>query len=133
NYNTTTLNFATYPVTVTANITGAGTGTLTALLNQGILAPGASMSVYLSPSFSFSAAGAYNITATTSTNPATNDPETANDSYTTSINVNPNPPTPVITPSNPSVCAGTPVLISTQFTAPPPPVTVPVSSGTITV
>src|SRR4029079_16338687 len=28
NYNTTTLNFATYPVTVTANITGAGTGTL---------------------------------------------------------------------------------------------------------
>src|SRR6185436_12264073 len=62
NFNTTTLNFATYPVTVTANITGAGTGTMTTLLNSGTLAPGASMSVYLSPSFNFTTGGLYNIT-----------------------------------------------------------------------
>jgi len=133
NYNTTTLNFATYPVTVTANITGAGTGTLTALINSGSLAAGASMSVYLNPSFNFSAGGIYNITATTSTNPASNDPETGNDSYTTSVNVNPNPAVPVISPVSPAICAGTPILLSTQFTASPPPVSVPITSGTITV
>src|SRR6185503_5236589 len=134
NYNTTTLNFATYPVTVTANITGAGTGTMTTLLNSGTLAPGASMSVYLSPSFNFTTGGLYNITAATSTNPATNDPETGNDAYSTTILVNPNPPTPVITPANPAVCAGTPVQLSTQFAPPPPPVNLPaVCSGTIAV
>src|SRR4029077_13299860 len=84
NYNTTTINFATYPVTVTANITGAATGTLTALLNTGTLAPGASMGIYLSPSFNFSTGGIYNITASTATTPASNDPETGNDAFTTS-------------------------------------------------
>lgn len=134
NFNTTTINFATYPVTVTANITGAGTGTLTTLLNTGSLAPGASMSIYLNPSFNFSAAGIYNMTVATSTNPASNDPETSNDSYSTSITVNPNPPVPVITPATPAVCVGTPVQLSTQFTTSPPPTTLPaVTSGTITV
>src|SRR4029077_15520932 len=95
NYNTTTINFATYPVTVTANITGAATGTLTALLNTGTLAAGASTNVYLSPSFNFTTSGLYNITVATSTSPASNDPETGNDSYSTSINVNANPPVPV--------------------------------------
>ncbi len=134
NYNTSVQNFATYPVTVTANITGAATATLTALINTGTLAPGASMNVYLSPSFNFSVGGIYNITTATSTTPASNDPETGNDSYSTSINVNPNPATPVITPPSAAICVGTPVQLSTQFTASPPPVTLPaVTSGTISV
>jgi subtilisin-like proprotein convertase family protein len=130
NYNTTAVNFATYPVTVTANITGAATGTLTALLNTGTLAPGASMGIYLSPSFNFSVGGTYTINVATSS-PV--DPETGNDAFTTSVIVNPNPPVPVITPANPAVCAGTPVQLSTQFTASPPPVSVPVSSGIIAI
>jgi subtilisin-like proprotein convertase family protein len=131
NFNTTPQNFATYPVTVTANITGAATGTLTATLNTGTLAPGASMIIYLSPSFNFSTGGIYNINVATSS-PV--DPETGNDAITTSVTVNPTPPTPIITPANPAVCAGTPVLLSTQFTPSPPPVVLPaVSSGTISV
>src|SRR6185503_19458375 len=60
--------------------------------------------------------------------------ETGNDAYSTTILVNPNPPTPVITPANPAVCAGTPVQLSTQFAPPPPPVNLPaVCSGTIAV
>ncbi|MFI5129937.1 MAG: choice-of-anchor J domain-containing protein, partial [Chitinophagales bacterium] len=134
NFNTTTLNFATYPVTVTANITGAGTGTLTTLLNTGTLAPGASMNVFLSPSFNFSTGGLYNMTVTTSTTPASNDPETGNDSYSTSILVNSNPPAPVITPASPSVCAGVPVQLNTQFAPPAPPVVLPpFTSGTISI
>jgi subtilisin-like proprotein convertase family protein len=133
NYNTTTVNFATYPVTVTGTITGAASGTVSATLNTGSLAPGASVTIYLSPSFNFSVGGAYNITVATATTPASNDPETTNDAYTTTLIVNSNPPVPVITPSNPSVCAGTPVQLSTQFLPPPPPVTVAVASGTIAV
>jgi subtilisin-like proprotein convertase family protein len=131
NFNTTTQNFATYPVTVTSTINGSpGPG---ATLNTGTLAPGASMDIYLSPAVNF-AGGTYDITIKTATTPASNDPETGNDAYTTSITVNPNPPVPVITPANPAVCAGTPVQLSTQFTPSPPPVTLPaVSSGAITV
>jgi subtilisin-like proprotein convertase family protein len=132
NFNTVVQNFATYPVTITANITGAGTGTLTTTLNSGTLAPGASMTVYLNPAFNFTAGGTYNITTTTS---SPDDPETGNDSYTRSLNVNPNPTTPVITPSTAQLCVGQGVLLSTQFTNPPPaPITLPaVTSGTITV
>ncbi|MBL7743423.1 MAG: choice-of-anchor J domain-containing protein [Chitinophagaceae bacterium] len=131
NYNLTTLNLATNPVTVTANITGAATGTLTATLNTGTLAPNAVMDFYLSPAFNFTAGGVYNITVATS---SPDDPETANNAYSTSVNVNPNPPTPVITPSAPAICSGSQVQLSTQFTTAPPPVTLPaVSSGAISV
>ncbi|MEI9811132.1 MAG: GEVED domain-containing protein [Bacteroidota bacterium] len=132
NYNTTIQNFATYPVTVTATITGAVTSTLTATLNAGTLAPGASMDIYLSPSQNFTVAGIYNITTATS---SPDDPETGNDAYVTSINVNPNPPAPVITPAASQVCIGGSVLLNTQFTnPPPPPVTLPAAaSGAITI
>ncbi len=40
NYNLTAINFATNPVTVTANITGAATATLSTVLNAGTLAAG---------------------------------------------------------------------------------------------
>ncbi len=131
NYNTTTLNFAQYPVTVTANITGAGTGTLSTVLNTGTLAAGAEMGIYLSPAFNFSAGGTYNITVATS---SPDDPETGNNTFTTAINVNPNPTTPVITPAVSNICLGSTVQLNTQFTAAPPPVTMPaVTSGTISV
>ncbi len=131
NYNLTAINFATYPVTVTANITGAATATLSAVLNAGTLAAGASMSVYLNPAFNFSAAGTYSIT-TTATSP--DDGEPGNNVFITSVNVNPIPAAPVITPASPQLCIGGQVQLNTQFAASPPPVTLPaVSSGTIAV
>lgn len=132
NYNTVVQNFATYPITVTANITGAATGTASAVINTGTLAPGGEMEIYLSPAFNFTAGGIYNITTATS---SPDDPETGNDAYVTSVNVNPNPPTPVITPSSAQVCIGNTVQLSTQFTGTPPaPVTMPaITSGAITV
>lgn len=124
NYNLTALNFATYPVTVTANITGAATATLTTTVSTGTLAPGASLEVSL-PAYSF-AAGLYNITYTTS---QANDPETGNNSYSTSVYVNPSPAIATFTPADPRSCA----VLSTQFTTPPPaPVALPaVSSGVL--
>ncbi|MBC7948266.1 MAG: fibronectin type III domain-containing protein [Chitinophagaceae bacterium] len=131
NYNTTVQDFSVYPVTVTATITGAASGTLTATLNTGTLAPGASMDFYLNPAFNFTTAGTYNITVATS---SPDDPETGNNSFTTSINVNANPATPVITPAAPAICVGGQVQLSTQFTTAAAPVTLPaVSSGTIAV
>src|SRR5258705_8649697 len=92
------------------------------------------MDVYLSPAFNFSAGGLDTITAKTSTTPASNDPETANDVFATVIYVNPSPPVPVITPASPAICVGTPLQLNTQFTPPPPAVTLPpFSSGTIAV
>ncbi|RYZ46423.1 MAG: hypothetical protein EOP49_23335, partial [Sphingobacteriales bacterium] len=73
NYNLTPLNLATYPITVTASITGAATTTLTATVNTGTLAPGDTLQVPL-PAFTFNA-GLHNI-AFKVTNP--NDSENAN-------------------------------------------------------
>jgi len=131
NYNTTTLNFAQYPITINANITGASTATLTTTLTTGTLAPGASMTVYLSPAHNFGG-GTHNVTVTTV---SPDDPETGNDAFTTSISVSPNPTQPVITPASAAICVGNTVQLSTQYTnPPPPPVTLPaVSSGAISV
>lgn len=129
NYNTTPQNFATYPVTVTATITGAATGTLTTTINTGTLAAGATLNQAL-PAFNF-VSGLYNVTITTS---SANDPETGNDSYTTSFFVNASPVAPIVAAA--AICEGGPsVLLSSQFVTPPPaPVTAPaVSSGAITV
>lgn len=130
NYNITPLNFATYPVTVTASFTGASTGTISTTINTGTLAPGATMTVNL-PGFNY-VAGLYNATVTTV---SSSDPETANDAYSTAFYVNPSPAAAVTTPAAPAICAGNPVQLNTQFvTPPPPPVTHPaVASGEITV
>lgn len=126
NYNLTPLNLATYPITVTANITGAATTTLTATVNTGTIAPGDTLKVPL-PAFTFNA-GMHNITFNVS-NP--NDSENGNDSYLLPAYVNPTPLAAVFTPANPQSCA----QITTQFSAPPPaPVDLtPVSSGAIAV
>jgi subtilisin-like proprotein convertase family protein len=132
NYNTTTLDFAQYPIGVNAAVTGASTGTLSTTLTSGTLAPGASMTVYLNPAHNF-VGGTHNLKVWTV---SADDPEVGNDTLLTTINVNPNPPQPVITPASAAICIGGPaVLLSTQFTnPPPPPVTLPaVSSGAITV
>jgi subtilisin-like proprotein convertase family protein len=131
NYNLTPINFATYPVTITANITGAGTGTLTTILNSGTLAPNAEMTVYLNPAFNFSSGGLYTVNVATS---STFDTEPQNDAFSALVNVNPNPATPVITPSSLQLCIGGIGQLTTQFTPPPPAVTLPAfSSGTISV
>jgi subtilisin-like proprotein convertase family protein len=131
NYNTTTQDFANYPVTVTANITGAATTTLNTTINTGTLAPNASMTVNL-PAFSYTTVGWYDITVATG---SPNDPETANDAFTTSFYVNPSPATAVITPAAPAICIGDSVQLRTQFLVPPPApvVLAPVSSGAISV
>lgn len=130
NFNTTTLDFATYPVTVKADITGAATGTASATLNTGTLAAGASTTVYLSPSFNFNVGGTYNIKAYTS---SPDDPEVANDTLSTSVSVNPFPVAPVVTPAAPAICIGNTVQLSTQYTPPAPPTTTSYPSGTISV
>ncbi|MCG2614550.1 GEVED domain-containing protein [Terrimonas sp. NA20] len=126
NYNLTPLNLATYPITVTAEITGAATNTLTATVNTGTIAPGDTLQVPL-PAFNF-AAGLHNILFKV-TNP--NDSENANDSYATSIYVNPTPVAAIFTPAAPQNCA----QITTQFAAAPPAsVEMPaVTTGAITV
>jgi subtilisin-like proprotein convertase family protein len=126
NYNLTPLNLTTYPITVTANITGAATSTLTTTVNTGTIAPGDTLKVPL-PAFTFNA-GLHNITFTVS-NP--NDSENGNDSYLLPAFVNPTPIAAVFTPAAPQSCA----QITTQFSAPPPaPVDLPaVNSGTVSV
>lgn len=130
NYNLTAVNFATFPVTVTASMTGASTGNVSTTINTGSLAPGATMTVNL-PAFNF-VAGIYNVTVKTA---SPSDPETANDSYNTITYVNAVPAVATVTPAAPAICAGSTVQLNTQFTTPPPaPVTMPaVSSGTLSV
>ncbi|MDF2381507.1 choice-of-anchor J domain-containing protein [Nostoc ellipsosporum NOK] len=130
NFNTTTQNFATYPVTVKADITGAATGSVSATINTGTLAPGASTTIYLSPAFNFNVGGTYNIKAYTS---SPDDPEVSNDTLRTSVSVNPFPVAPVVTPAAPAICVGSTVQLSTQYTPPPPPATATATSGTISV
>jgi|GEM_PF-695611 len=130
NFNTTPQNFATYPVTVRADVTGAVTGTASATINTGTLAPGASTTIFLSPAINFNVGGTYNIRAYTS---SPDDPELANDTLRTTVNVNPFPVTPVVTPAAPAICIGSTVQLSTQYTPPPAPVTTTVASGTISV
>ncbi len=59
-----TLDFSATNATFTLNITGASTQTLTATLNSGTLASGATQTVTLSPNAVFSAAGTHNLSAT---------------------------------------------------------------------
>src|SRR5690606_1028663 len=92
NYNTNPVDFSQYPATINADITGASTGSATTTLTAGTLAPGASMTVYLDPAHNFGP-GSHNITVTTV---SPDDPETGNDAFTTTVNVSPNPTTPVI-------------------------------------
>lgn len=66
NYGTTAIDFNANNVTVTTNVTGAVTQTLTATLTSGTLAPGATMNVAMTSTLDMSAGGTYNFAASTS-------------------------------------------------------------------
>ncbi|MEO5562374.1 MAG: T9SS type A sorting domain-containing protein, partial [Chitinophagaceae bacterium] len=111
NYNLTPLNFAVNPVTVTATLTGAAATTLTATVNTGTLAPGASLVVPI-PVYNF-IAGNYNLTVATG---SADDLQTANNSIARTLLVNPSPTAAVFTPSAPQICTNGIVQLNTQFT-----------------
>lgn len=115
NFNLTDQNFATYPVTITADITGASTANVSTTINTGILAPGQSDTIPL-PGVSL-VAGDYTAVISTS---SPSDPETSNDSYTISFKIDPSPEAPVITPAAPVICFGDSVRLETQFPSPRP-------------
>ncbi len=60
------INFATNPITVTCNVTGAATATLSATVNTGTLAGGATQNVTLTGTINMSASGTYNFALSTS-------------------------------------------------------------------
>jgi hypothetical protein len=76
NSSTSTINFATNPVTVTTNVTGAVTQTLTTVLNSGTLASDSTINVTMSQPLNMSAPGTYVFNASTS---VSGDVNTSND------------------------------------------------------
>lgn len=86
NFSTSTIVFATSPVTVTMNVTGAATQTLTGI-PAGSLAPGATMNVTLSTTLNMSAAGLYDMTSFTSLSGNNADEDITNDQFITSRTV----------------------------------------------
>jgi hypothetical protein len=66
NNGSSTINFVTNPVTVTANITGAGAQILSAIVNTGTLASNAALDVPLTGVLNMSAPGIYTFNASTS-------------------------------------------------------------------
>ncbi len=79
NLGTTPLDLSVTPVTVTTNVTGAGTATLTGTANTGVIAPNGTFNVTMSGTLNMSAAGAYTFNASTS---MTGDAQAANDAMT---------------------------------------------------
>ncbi len=65
NYSTNPINFALNPVTVTTNVTGAATQTLTATINTGTLAPSATLDVPMTGTLNMNATGTYTFNAST--------------------------------------------------------------------
>jgi|GEM_PF-6493586 len=102
------LNLAANPVTVTASVSGAGSGTLSGTANSGTLAPGDTLAVNLQPAFSFSTGGSYifNVAATLA-----GDGFTGNDSSVSTVFVNSNPTNPFVEEAQTVACAGTPRML----------------------
>ena len=63
NYSIDPINFAVNPVTVTTNVTGAATQTLTATVNTGTLASSSTLDVQMTGTLNMSAAGVYTFNA----------------------------------------------------------------------
>lgn len=115
NNGTTLLNFATNPVTVTVNVTGAATQTLTVTLTTGTLAPNATMDVVLPGALNMTAPGVYTFNAATSmtgdTNPADNAMPAAERAKQV-LNVG----TPTVSPDNICISQATAPVLSTDGT-----------------
>lgn len=111
NFGYAPLNLTANPVTITANISGAATGTLTGSATTGTIAVGDSLMVTLTPTFTFPVGGNYTIAVNATANP-TPDDDTTNNSYTTVITLQ-NGPTPLsITPGDTSICSGSIVKLT---------------------
>ena len=85
NFGSTTIDFSVNPVTVTTNVTGAVTTTLTAVVASGTLAPDATLNVTMSAPLAMTAAGTYTFNATTS---VTGDGNAANNAMTATARTN---------------------------------------------
>ncbi|MBI1341811.1 MAG: T9SS type A sorting domain-containing protein [Terrimonas sp.] len=85
NFGASTIDFSVNPATVTINVTGATTATLTGTLNTGTLAVGATTTVSVSPAFAFSNSGNYNFAVNAT---AVGDGNPANDDFSTSKTIN---------------------------------------------
>ncbi|MEO0898004.1 MAG: T9SS type A sorting domain-containing protein [Bacteroidota bacterium] len=84
NYGTNAFDFATNPTTVTVNLTGGNTGTLSATINSGSLAIGAKDTILISSTVDLSMGGVTDIEAYTT---ATADVSNQNDSTSASVTV----------------------------------------------
>lgn len=115
NSSAATINFATNPVTVTTNVTGAATQTLTAVVNTGSLASGATMDVPMTGTLNMSATGVYTFNAFTTVtgdvNPGNNDmsPATRTKAVLSAGTISSNPPSYCI-------AGGAPTLSTTGAT-----------------
>jgi hypothetical protein len=77
NYSSSAIDFSVYPVTVTTSVTGAVTQSLSATVNTGTLASGATKNVSMSTTLNMTTAGTYTFNASTS---ATGDANASNNS-----------------------------------------------------
>ncbi len=84
NEGSSTIDFSTSNATVTANVTGATTATVSAILNSGTLAPGAILEVPLSPGLNMSTPGTYNFELSTT---LSGDGNTANNTLNTTSSI----------------------------------------------
>lgn len=85
NFRSFPINFAVSPVSVTVNVTGAGTGALSTTINTGSLAAGDTLIVTLPGSLNMSAAGTYNFSIATIVGGTYTDIDITNNVYTTSV------------------------------------------------
>lgn len=110
-----TINFATDPVTLTVNVTGAATQTLSAVVNTGTLASNATMVVALPATLDMTAAGSYTFKAYTT---VTGDINVTNDTMPAAIRtkVAINAGTVKASPSSFCVTPGIPTLSTTGGT-----------------
>ena len=84
NMGANTLDFSTANTTITVNVTGASTQTLTVTLNNGTLAPNATMDVPVFPNANFSAGGTHTLTGTVA---VAGDGISTNNSGTAPVNI----------------------------------------------
>jgi hypothetical protein len=116
NYAGTTIDFSVNPVTVTTNVTGAVVTSLSATVNSGTLASGASMDVNMSTTLDMTTAGTYNFTASTA---VTGDGNSSNDDLPSAVTRTKNTLTAGTATANPNsfcVVGGKPTLTLTGHT-----------------
>ncbi|GAA4352237.1 hypothetical protein GCM10023185_11680 [Hymenobacter saemangeumensis] len=115
--NTTALNFATTPATVTVTVTlpNMTTQTLTATVNTGTLAPSASQNVVLPGTLNMSALGTYSFAVSAT---VTGDQNTANDLLTPSPTRTVVAPTAgAVSPTTQNICNNTSATLAVDGTA----------------